>query len=110
MTNGVHTLRLRARDAAGNTALSSLVAVTVENVDAEAPTPPPGLTATWSTPSQVALGWAAASDNGAVTGYRVYRDSELIATLGPAARSHVDSGSCQPDHPQLRRLGPRRGG
>ncbi len=92
VTNGVHTLRWRARDAAGNTALSSLVAVTVENVDSEPPTPPPGLTATWSTPSQVALGWAAASDNGAVTGYRVYRDTELIATLGPAARSHVDSG------------------
>ena len=84
--------------------------VTVENVDAEPPTPPPGLTATWSTPSQVALGWAAASDNGAVTGYRVYRDSRIDRDAGSGGALPRGPGDRQPDHPQLRRLGPRRGG
>ncbi len=40
LANGSHTLQLRARDAAGNTGLSDLVSVTVQNVDDEAPSPP----------------------------------------------------------------------
>ena len=92
VTNGTHTLRLRAHDAAANTGLSEEVSVTTENLDEEPPTPPSGLTGTWSKPSQVSLAWSAASDNGAVSGYRVYRDGEPITDLGPTAGSYVDEG------------------
>jgi fibronectin type 3 domain-containing protein len=89
--NGAHTLRLWARDASGNTAVSEPVTVTVENVDEEPPTPPSDLTGTWGTPNRVTLGWTAAEDDGAVTGYRVYRDGDLVTTLGPGAREYVDT-------------------
>ena len=92
VTNGTHTLRLRAHDAAGNTGLSDGVSVTTENFDEEPPTPPSGLTGTWSKPSQVSLAWSAASDNGAVNGYRVYRDGDPMIDLGPAAGAYVDEG------------------
>ena len=45
VANGTHTLRLRARDTSGNTAVSDPVTVTVENIDEEPPTPPADLTA-----------------------------------------------------------------
>ena len=92
VANGTHTLRLRASDAAGNVGQSEPVSVTVENTDEEAPTPPSALQGSWTKPSQAVLTWSGSSDNGAVTGYRVYRDDELLATLGANARSHTDTG------------------
>jgi fibronectin type 3 domain-containing protein len=92
--NGAHTLQLRARDTTGNTALSGQISVNVLNVDDDPPSPPVLLSATWGSPSQVTLSWSAATDNLAVTGYRVYRDggSVPLATLGSSARSYVDPG------------------
>ena len=92
VANGTHTLRLRASDEAGNVGTSAQVSVTVENIDNEAPTTPTALTATWGRPSQATLTWEGSTDNGAVTGYRVYRDDDAIATLGKSARSHTDPG------------------
>ncbi len=90
--NGTYTLKLRARDAAGNHGLSDEVRVTVDNVDEEKPTPPSGLVGEWRRPSQIALSWSAATDNGAVTGYRVYRDGTEVTTLGPTTNEFVDAG------------------
>ena len=89
--NGEHTLRLRARDAADNVGLSDQVSMTVQNTDDEAPTSPTAVAGTWGRPSQVNLTWSGSTDNGAVTGYRVYRDDEPIKTLGPSARNHTES-------------------
>ncbi len=89
--NGPHTVRLWARDTSGNTAVSDEVTVTVENTDSEPPTAPSGLSGTWGTPNKVTLEWSGSDDDGAVTGYRVYRDGELVTTLGPAAREYVDT-------------------
>jgi chitodextrinase len=50
--------------------------------DTTAPSTPAGLSGTASSPSQINLGWTAATDNVAVTGYRVYRNGVLLATLG----------------------------
>ena len=91
MPNGTHTLRLWARDTSGNTAVSDAATVTVENFDEEAPTPPADLTGTWGTPNKVTLEWSPAEDDGAVTGYRVYRDGDLVTSLGAAAREYVDT-------------------
>lgn len=59
--------------------------------DAAAPTVPQGLTAVAIGPEQIKLRWIAASDNVAVTQYRLYRDGSLAAVLANAA-SYVDSG------------------
>ncbi len=92
VANGTHVVRLRARDTAGNLGYTDPVTVTVENVDEAPPTAPAELTGTWGRPSHVKLTWSAATDDAAVTGYRVYRDDQPIANLGPAARTHSDAG------------------
>ncbi len=91
VSNGEHVLRLWAHDTSGNSALSEEARVTVANVDNEAPTPPAGLSASWSPATEVTLGWSAASDNLAVTGYRIYRDGDEVTTLGPTAFEYVDT-------------------
>jgi chitodextrinase len=51
-------------------------------VDTTLPSPPAGLTAAAAPGSAVDLSWQPASDNLAVTGYDVYRDGTLIASIG----------------------------
>ncbi|MET0839648.1 MAG: hypothetical protein ABWY19_12750, partial [Marmoricola sp.] len=72
--------------------LSGAVGVTIVNVDDASPTPPANVSGTWSSPSKVTLTWAGSTDDAAVTGYRVYRDGDLLTTLGPDARGHTDAG------------------
>ena len=50
--------------------------------DTTPPSAPTGLTATAAGANEVDLSWTAATDNQAVTGYYVYRDGTLLATLG----------------------------
>lgn len=60
---------------------SFTVSQTVTGVpDATAPSIPTGLTATAVSVSQINLSWTASTDNVAVTGYKVFRDSVQIAT------------------------------
>jgi hypothetical protein len=56
--------------------------VTTGAPDTQKPTPPPNLSATVRSASQVDLAWQAATDNVGVTGYRVFRNGNPIATLG----------------------------
>ncbi|HEY5706892.1 MAG TPA: malectin domain-containing carbohydrate-binding protein [Terrimicrobiaceae bacterium] len=58
--------------------------------DTEAPTTPGSLSATNTTPNSLTLNWTASTDNFAVTGYQVYRDGLLIATV--SGLSYNDSG------------------
>ena len=90
--NGEHSLQLKVRDPTGNVGLSERVLLAVENVDEEAPTTPGEVSAAWSRPRTVVVGWSAASDDRGVTGYRVHRDGVPVATLGPDARSFSDNG------------------
>jgi len=76
-TNASHTLTTKAYDAAGNAGVSSNVTVTIDN---QPPTTPTGLTATVATYNQVNLVWNASSDNVAVTGYWIVRNSTPIAS------------------------------
>lgn len=77
-TDGSHTLKAVASDAAGNTASNS-IGVTVNNADSEAPTAPTNLATTAVAANQVDLTWDAATDNVGVDHYNVYRDDTLIA-------------------------------
>ncbi|MFN0222447.1 MULTISPECIES: M4 family metallopeptidase [Paenibacillus] len=54
---------------------------TAPTTDTQAPTAPSGLTSTGKTQSSVSLSWNASTDNTGVTGYDVYRDSVLAASV-----------------------------
>jgi chitodextrinase len=58
--------------------------------DSQAPTAPTNLAATAKTSSSIGLAWTASTDNVGVTGYRVYRNSVLVAS--PATTTFTDTG------------------
>jgi len=53
------------------------------DADTTAPTVPTGLTAAASSAFSVQLSWSAPTDNVGVTGYDIFRDGALVASLGP---------------------------
>jgi fibronectin type 3 domain-containing protein len=59
--------------------------------DTNAPTAPTNLVATAPGASQVDLGWTAATDNIAVTGYRIYRDGVQIGSVPATALTYRDT-------------------
>jgi len=91
-SNGSHSLRAIARDAAGNSATSTAVNVTVSNStpDTTPPSVPAGLSATAQSSTQIRLTWSASTDNVGVTGYRIFRASVQVGTS--ASTAFTDSG------------------
>jgi len=80
--NKTYSYTVRAFDAVNNiSAASSPLSVTAPIVlDTQAPTVPSGLTEVSVTDDSVTISWNASSDNIAVTGYRVYRNGQFLAT------------------------------
>ena len=78
-----YNFTVTALDAAGNeSVVSNTLAITTNiQADTQAPTAPI-LSSTAQTDSSVALSWTAATDDTAVTGYKVYKDAVLETTLG----------------------------
>jgi len=89
LSEGTHAFMAKAFDAAGNASEAS-ISVNVENTDSVAPSTPTGVIATAVSTSTIDLIWSAATDNIGVTGYRIFRDSVLLATV--TALSHQDTG------------------
>jgi fibronectin type 3 domain-containing protein len=58
--------------------------VTTGAADTTPPTAPANLNATATSLGQIDLSWQASTDNVGVTGYAVYRDGALIASIGPS--------------------------
>ena len=86
LTTGSYSLTITAWSAAGGTGTQIAqdivnFTVTAPNTDLEAPTPPT-LSSIDQTDTTIDLSWTAATDNIAVTGYKVYKDSILETTLG----------------------------
>ena len=79
---------VRARDAAVNlSAASSTVAIQMPPSDTRPPATPQRPTAEILSPTIVDLTWPATTDDWGVTGYRVYRDGQLVAEpREPSAR------------------------
>lgn len=78
--------QVTAYDTAGNnSSLSNSLAVVIP-ADTEPPSPPPTVTATYShfngTYHFVNVSWTAATDNHAVTGYKLYRYENEVLTAG----------------------------
>jgi beta-lactamase superfamily II metal-dependent hydrolase len=95
-TNAPHTLSTTAYDAAGNSASSAVVTVTVNNAgDTTPPTAPSNLTAS-SSKRKISLTWTASTDNVGVTGYQVWRSSSPTGTFTQIATttstSYTNSG------------------
>lgn len=96
--NTSYTYTVTAVDAAGNVSSPS-ASVTVRTpvvADTQAPSAPSNLAATASG-TQISLSWTAATDNTAVTGYRVERCEgaacvNFAQIAAPGATSHADSG------------------
>ena len=87
---GAYTYQVVALDAAGNLSLPS-AAATIVFPDTTKPSAPTKLTLTPGKAS-MALKWAASTDNVAVTAYRVYRSTTLIATVASPALSYTNTG------------------
>ncbi len=81
----LHTYVVTATDAAGNASAGSPPA-TAAVPDTTAPSPPASVrVVTRFVPLQAALSWRPASDDVGVTGYRVWRDGMLVATVQTTA-------------------------
>lgn len=89
--DGQHTLRVLARDAAGNSSSGGEVDVEVANTrDTSPPSTPPGLTAVANGQNVIRLDWSAATDDVGITGYQVSRDGgSPVAVTGT---SYSDTG------------------
>lgn len=77
-------------DAVGNVSSQSLPLSVTTLADTIAPTAPGKPTSSTQTMTSISLAWTAATDNIAVTGYRVYRNSTLVAS--PTALTYTDTG------------------
>jgi fibronectin type 3 domain-containing protein len=85
--------------AAGNASLQPLLTVVCATTgpggagtaDTQPPAAPASLSATAPGPGEADLGWTAATDNLAVTGYRIYRNSTLIGSAPADALSYHDT-------------------
>ncbi len=85
----VYHYRVKSRDAAGNLATSGDFTFTTA-ADATPPTMPTGLSANAASSTQINLSWTASTDNVAVTGYKIFRNSSQITTT--AGTSFQDTG------------------
>lgn len=86
---GTYYYQVTAQDAAGNISSASNEAQATVLADTEAPNAPANLQATSVGGQSVGLSWTAASDNVAVTGYKVYRDGVVIGA--PNGTSYIDT-------------------
>jgi chitodextrinase len=91
-----YSYTVTAVDAAGNESLlsNSDSATTPDTVP---PSTPPNLHTTAVSATSVELAWEAASDNVAVTSYKVWRDGQVVATVGEVT-SYVDGGVAPTTH------------
>jgi len=65
---------------------------TLDTADTINPTAPTNLTEISKTNTLAAFSWSASIDNVAVTGYRVFRNAQLITTLSAATTSYTNVG------------------
>jgi chitodextrinase len=80
LTNGTHTISLKAYDAAGNMGAATS-SVTTANGDTQAPAVPTNVQATANTYNKVTVTWGASTDNVGVAKYIVVRNNAVLAEV-----------------------------
>lgn len=88
--NTTYAYKVAAFDAAGNQSAASTVLNATTLADTQAPSVPGKPTSPSQTMTSVNLSWTAATDNVAVTGYRVYRNGTQVAIQ--STPSYSDTG------------------
>ncbi|MBK1877957.1 LamG-like jellyroll fold domain-containing protein [Pelagicoccus mobilis] len=86
----IHEYSIVAFDSSGNQSLGSNLAVIDTSSSNQPPTTPQNLVVAGVSQTEIGLSWDPSVDDGAVTGYRIFRDSLLIGTA--ATTSYTDSG------------------
>lgn len=89
-TNGVHTFFAKAYDAVGNSTVSQSV---ISIIDNSPPSAPGNLFGALTASIQPYLTWKASSDNSAVSGYKIYRDNQLLDSISSATLNYTDAGA-----------------
>lgn len=86
---------VRAHDLVGNQSGDSAPASVGSGSDTTPPTAPGNLSATATGSTSVQLGWAASTDNVAVTGYQIFRNgaSTPLATVAGSVTGYVDNSA-----------------
>jgi chitodextrinase len=80
-----YAYEIAAYDGAANVSGHSTTANTTTSTDIEAPSTPANLVATATSNTTISLAWDASTDNVAVTGYKIFRDSVEVGTsTGPS--------------------------
>jgi len=87
---GTYYYQVTAQDAVGNIGAPSPEASATILTDSTPPSAPSALTVTSTTTAAVGLSWTASTDNVSVTGYQVWRNSTLVATIG-ASTAYSDA-------------------
>jgi chitodextrinase len=91
-----HSYTVDAFDAAGNHSTTpTAISVTTSTADTTPPTAPTGLTAAAVGSSTVSLAWNASTDNVGVSGYTVYRNGAVLATVGASTLTYSDAAVTQ---------------
>jgi chitodextrinase/flagellar hook assembly protein FlgD len=85
-----YTFQIKAKDLADNT--SSASNPLVQKTLSSSPTTPSGMKAKAVTNQSLTITWEPSTDDVAVTGYKVYMDGKLIATVGAGTTSYDFSG------------------
>lgn len=88
--NTSYTYRVQAYDSSGNTSVQSSPLTVSTLPDTIAPAAPANLVTTNQTTTSVSLSWDSATDDVAVTGYRIYRNGVLVTSV--SGTSFTDSG------------------
>ena len=87
-----HTYTVDAVDVGGNhSATATPVTVTTPAADTTPPSTPGGVTAKAVSSQQISIGWSASTDDVAVTGYDVYRNGSLLATVSGSTLTYSDT-------------------
>ena len=96
VAGSTHSYTVDAFDAAGNHSTTATpISITTSTADTTPPTVPTGLTAAVVGSSKVNLAWNASTDNVGVTGYTVYRNGAVLATVGATTLTYADTAVVQ---------------
>lgn len=68
------------------------IGLEIVSADAIAPSVPTGVTAIAIAPTQIDVSWTASTDNTAVSGYQIFRDTVAIATVTAPTVTYSDTG------------------
>ncbi len=94
VSNGSHSMYVRAVDTSNNVGTSPTITVNVSNtLDTQPPSVPTGLKARIISSSRVDVSWNTSSDNVRVSGYRLYRNKVLVRTTSLRGYSDTRVGA-----------------